>query len=190
MVGKLKKAGRIVLVVVLGFLVFTAGKFFLVWESVEVDPGLSQKPLFKTFDKQKQANLWGEDSEEDIKTNDFKTKSDTISPEYYSCYINKKPILNVIFSVGDGFSGGGYQIDILQNRYKISPYSYTDNIRPLDFLDTGESYKILESKLILDQETYKKGDRIFGYCELKVQRGYEDHLHRKKLQRARKRVRK
>ena len=39
-------------------------------------------------------------------------------------------------------------------------------------MDTGEYYKVLDSKLILDKESYQKGDSIFGYTELKVQRRY------------------
>ncbi|MEN5306365.1 hypothetical protein ABE425_02550 [Chryseobacterium cucumeris] len=166
-----KKFGKIFLVVILGFLVFIIGKFILVWNSVEVDHSLSQKTLFKSFDQQKQTSIWGSESE-DIKTNDFKTKSDSISPAYYSCSITENPMLNVTFSVGDGFSGGGFQIDIFQSRYKISPYSYTDNVKLFDFLDTGEYYKVLDNKLILDKESYQKGDSIFGYTELKVQRRY------------------
>ncbi|WP_276835890.1 hypothetical protein, partial [Chryseobacterium cucumeris] len=64
-----KKFGKIFLVVILGFLVFIIGKFILVWNSVEVDHSLSQKPLFKSFDQQKQTSIWGSESE-DIKTND------------------------------------------------------------------------------------------------------------------------
>ncbi|WP_114820410.1 hypothetical protein [Chryseobacterium sp. KLBC 52] len=167
----IKKTGKIALIIILGFLVFITGKFFLEWKSVEVDHSLSQKPLFKAFNKQKQATIWSQEGE-DAKTNDFKITSDSTSFEYYSCYINRNPALNITFSVGDGFSGGGYQIDILQNRYKVSPYSYTDNIKPLDFLNTGEYYKVLDSKLILNKESYEKGDSIFGYTELKIQEGY------------------
>lgn len=170
MIKKFKKTGKIFLIVILGYLLFHVGKFFLVWDSVEVNHQLGNKPLFKSFDHQKKATLW-ETEGENIKTNNFKTKSDSITPEYYSCHINKSPLLHVTFSVGDGYSGGGYQIDIFQNRYKIAPYSYTDNKKIFDFLDT-ESYKILSSKLILNQESYKKGDSLFGYGELKVQMGY------------------
>ncbi|RQO38291.1 hypothetical protein DBR39_15610 [Chryseobacterium sp. KBW03] len=167
----IKKIGKILIIIVLGLLVFIIGKFLLVWDGVEVDHSLSKRSLFKTFDRQKQETIW---SKRGIKSNDFKTKmeTDSLSPEYYECAIHKNPILTVRLYVGDGFSGGGFQIDILQNRYKISPYSYTDNIKPFDFLDTGEYYKVLDSKLILDKESYKEGDSIFGYTELKVQRRY------------------
>ncbi|WPO91936.1 hypothetical protein [Chryseobacterium sp. YR459] len=167
----IKKIGKILLIIILGFLVFITGKFLLVWKSVEVDHSLSQKPIFKAFNKQKQATIWSQEGE-DAKTNDFKITSDSTSFEFYSCYINRNPTLNITFSVGDGFSGGGYQIDILQNRYKVSPYSYTDNIKPFDFQNTGEYYKVLDSKLILNQESYQKGDSMFGYTELKIQEGY------------------
>ena len=65
-------------------------------------------------------SIWGSESE-DIKTNDFKTKSDSISPAYYSCSITENPMLNVTFSVGDGFSGGGFQIDIFKADIKSLP---------------------------------------------------------------------
>ncbi|MGX5683706.1 hypothetical protein ACWKWW_04025 [Chryseobacterium cucumeris] len=167
----IKRIGKIILIIILGSLVFITGKFLLVWKSVEIDHSLSQKPIFKAFNQQKQATLWSQKGE-DRKTNDFKLTSDNTSFEYYSCYINRNPTLNITFSVGDGFSGGGYQIDILQNRYKVSPYSYTDNIKPFDFLNTGEYYKVLDSKVVLDKESYQKGDSIFGYTELKIQEGY------------------
>ncbi len=41
-----------------------------------------------------------------------------------------------------------------------------------DFLETGGYYKVLDNKLILNNATYKKGDSIFGYAEIKIQRGY------------------
>ncbi|SIQ91752.1 hypothetical protein [Chryseobacterium sp. RU33C] len=167
----IKRIGKIILIIILGSLVFITGKFLLVWKSVEIDHSLSQKPIFKAFNQQKQATLWSQKGE-DHKTNDFKITSDNTSFEYYSCYINRNPTLKITFSVGDGFSGGGYQIDILQNRYKVSPYSYTDNIKPFDFLNTGEYYKVLDSKVVLDKESYQKGDSIFGYTELKIQEGY------------------
>ncbi|WP_454047272.1 hypothetical protein [Chryseobacterium sp. Marseille-Q8038] len=167
----IKRIGKILLIIVLGFSVFIIGKFFLVWNSVEVDNNLDQKALFKAFDTQKQQTLWDTG---DIKSNDFKvkTKTDDLSPEYYWCSIHKDPILTVRLYAGDGFSGGGYEITILQNRYKISPYSYTDTIKPFDFLNTEEYYKVLDTKLILNKESYQKGDSIFGYTELKIQEGY------------------
>jgi len=167
----IKKIGKISLIIVLGFLVFIIGKFLLVWNSVEIDNSLSQKHLFKAFDTQKQQTLW---DTEDIKSNDFKVKTETndLSPEIYWCSIHKDPILTVRLYAGDGYSGGGYEINILQNRYKISPYSYTDNIKPFDFLNTEEYYKVLDTKLILNKESYQKGDSIFGYTELKIQEGY------------------
>lgn len=171
MVRNLKKAGKVLLIVILGFLLFLAGKFLLVWNSVEFDNSLSHKTIFKSFNQQKQASLLQAESEE-IKTNNFRVKYDSFSPEYFGCSIHKDPLLKVTFFVGDGFSGGGYQIDVIQNRYKVSPYSYTDNIKPFDFLDTGEYYKVLDSKLILNKDSYKKGDSLFGYAELTIQRGY------------------
>ncbi|WP_294287076.1 hypothetical protein [uncultured Chryseobacterium sp.] len=51
---------------------------------------------------------------------------------------------------------------IIRNRYRITPYHYTDNLRAFDFLHE-DYYKILSSKVILDKAYYKKGDSIFGY---------------------------
>ncbi|MGH1519344.1 hypothetical protein [Chryseobacterium sp. JK1] len=166
-----RKLGKVLLVIILGCFLFMAGKFLLIWNSVEVDNSLSHKTIFKTFNQQKQASLWHTKSKE-TKTNNFRVKYDSLSPKYFDCYIYKDPLLKITFSVGDGFSGGGYQIDIIQNRYKVSLYSYTDIIKPFDFLNTEEAYKVLKSRLILDKDSYKKGDSLFGYAELTIQRGY------------------
>ncbi|MDF2554022.1 MAG: hypothetical protein K0R36_3476 [Chryseobacterium sp.] len=171
MIEKIKKIGKFLLVAVILGIIFSLGKYFLIWNKVEIDNHLSKKILFKDFNHQKQQYIDGGDSEE-IKTNNFRTKIDSLSTESYSSNIsNNNFSLEIKLLKGDGFSGGGYSINIINNRYKISSYHYTDNHRPFDFMNE-EYYKIIDSKVILDKDSYKKGDSIFGYTQLKVQKRY------------------
>jgi hypothetical protein len=171
MVSKIKKIGKFLLIAVIIGIVFIVAKYFLFWHKVEIDGHLSKKTLFRDFNHQKQQYIDGGDSEE-IKTNNFRVKIDSLSTESYSFNINSYPIsLEIELFTGDGFSGGGYSIEIINNRYTISSYYYTDNKRPFDFINS-EYYKIIDSKVILDKDSYKKGDSIFGYTKLKVQKRY------------------
>lgn len=171
MISKIKKIGKFSLIVVMIGIFFSLGKYILFWNKVEIDSHLSKKILFKDFNHQKQQYIDGGESEE-IKTNNFRIKVDSLSTESYSCIISNNSFsLEVKLLTGDGFSGGGYSINILNNRYKISPYHYTDNHRPFDFTNE-EYYKIIDSKVILNKDSYKKGDSIFGYTKLKVQKRY------------------
>ncbi|NML71964.1 hypothetical protein HHL23_19495 [Chryseobacterium sp. RP-3-3] len=153
--------------------VFIAAYYCIAWKQNETDPHLSKNPIFKAFDRQKQKTLFVEQSE-DGKSNNLIIKTDTdTGEEFYTCYINDNKLsLDIKFSVGDGLSGGGYELEIIKNRHQLSPYHYTDVIRPFDFLDTGDYFKILDSRLVLNQDSYKKGDSIFGYTSFKIQKRY------------------
>lgn len=166
-----RKAARYLVILISGCLLFAAGTYLLAWKKVEVDPSLSIKPLFKDFNRQKQEYIDGGKSE-GIKTNNFRVKADGSSAESYRYDIQDFPfVLQIRFSTGDGYSGGGYIVKILHNRYSLSPYHYTDAPGTFDFLN-DEYYKILSSKMVLNKAFYKKGDSIFGYTELKVRRRY------------------
>lgn len=153
--------------------VFMAAYYFISWKRNETEPDLSKNPVYKTFDHQKQKTIFAGESENTMSNNlIIKTDSET-SEELYTCSISdNKLLLNIKFFAGDGFSGGGYQLDLINNRYRLSPYHYTDVIRPFDFLDTGDYYKVLDSRLVLDKDSYKKGDSIYGYTAFKIQRRY------------------
>ncbi|WP_146942648.1 hypothetical protein [Chryseobacterium hagamense] len=167
----MKKAARYVLIIISGCFLLAIGNYFLVWKRVEIDSALSAKPLFKDFTHQKQESFDGRESES-IKTNNFRIKTDGSSAEAYRYEIQDFPVfLQIRFSTGDGYSGGGYVVKIIKNRYRISPYHYTDSPRPFDFLHE-DYYKILSSKVILDKASYRKGDPIFGYTEFEVQKRY------------------
>jgi len=169
--SKIKKIGKYFLIFVIAYVLFTAGKYLFFWSRVEIDGNLNKKALFKNFNYQKQQYIDGGDSEE-IKTNNFKVKIDSFSTESYNYWITENTFsLEIKLFNGDGFSGGGYIFDIVNNRYKVSPYHYTDSPRTFDFINE-EYYKIINSKVILDKDSYKKGDSIFGYTELKVQKRY------------------
>lgn len=169
--SKTKKFGKYVLIAIIGFLLFISGKYLFFWSSVEIDPNLSRKALFKDFNHQKQEYIDGGDSDE-IKTNNFRVKIDSLSTESYGYYITDHPLsLEIRIVTGDGYSGGGYNIKIIGNRYQVSPYHYTDSPRFFDFINE-DYYKIINSKVILNKDSYKKGDSIFGYTELKVQKRY------------------
>ena len=167
----MKRVGKFLLIAVIFGFIFILGKYFFIWQKVEIDSNMSNKTLFKDFNHQKQQKIFGGESEE-IKTNNFKIKNVGYSNEAYHYNINNYPIfLEIKLFAGDGFSGGGYTIDIVNNRYTISTDHYTDTPRPFDFMNE-EYYKIIDSKVILDKDSYKKGDSIFGYTKLKVQKRY------------------
>lgn len=164
------KAGRYLLIIIAGYLLFSAGRYFLVWKSVEVDPSLNKKRIFRDFDRQKQEYIDGGERDE-VKTNDFRVKTDSLSAASYRCDIEDHPLsLDICFSTGDE-SSYGYIIKMTNNRYSISSYHHTDTPRMFDFV-SKEYDRILSSRLILNQAYYKKGDRIFGYVEVKEQKGY------------------
>jgi hypothetical protein len=169
--GRMRKAAKYVLIIISGCLLSVVGIYFIGWKNVGIDPALGAKPLFNDFTHHKQEYI-GDGEIEGIKTNNFRVKADGSSAESYRYDIQDLPfVLQIRFSTGDGYSGGGYIVEIIRNRYRISPYHYTDSPRPFDFLHE-EYYKILSSKVILDKASYKKGDRISGYVELEVQKRY------------------
>ncbi|MCE3076818.1 hypothetical protein [Chryseobacterium gwangjuense] len=169
--SKIKKFGKYLLIAIIASLLFVLGKYFFLWSPIEVDHNLNKKTLFKDFNHQKQQYIVGGDSEE-IKTNNFKVKTDSFSSESYIYSIQDNPLsLQIQIFTGDGYSGGGYNVEIINNRYKVSLYHYTDNPKPFDFMNE-EYYKIIDSKVILNKDSYKKGDSIFGYTEFKIQKGY------------------
>ncbi|MCT2562772.1 hypothetical protein [Chryseobacterium herbae] len=167
---KIKKVFLFILIGIVAIPIFMATYYFISWKRTEIDANLSKNPIYKTFDQQKQRTIFESDSE-NVKSNTFKIKvKNQTGEEYYACAIyDQKYNLEIVFKAGDGFSGGGYKIQNLGNRYKINHYSYTDNHSS----HTPEEYtKLLESKLILDKSSYKKGDPIFGYVRFKFQNGY------------------
>ncbi|MDQ0067667.1 hypothetical protein [Chryseobacterium lathyri] len=170
---KIKRLLLFIGIVTVSIPVFIAAYYFIALKQNETDPYLSKNPIFKIFDKQKQKTIFVGESEGG-KSNNLIIKTDTdTGEEFYNCYISDNKLsLDIKFSVGDGFSGGGYELEIIKNRHQLSPYHYTDVIRPFDFLDTGEYFKILESRLILNKDSYKKGDSIYGYTAFKIQRRY------------------
>ncbi|WP_073291712.1 hypothetical protein [Chryseobacterium polytrichastri] len=171
----MKIAKRIFMYILIGVLsipIFVIAYFYITWKSIIIDENLPKQAIYKTFDHQKQESIFGGESDKN-KTNNFRIKIDSLEGQYFSCSVyNYRPFLKIYLSIGDGFSGGGYDIDIVNNRYKLSPYYYTDVIKPFDFFESEEYYKILNKKLILNKDSYKKGDSIFGYIELKIQKRY------------------
>lgn len=168
--NKVRKAGRYLLILISVYLLYSAGRYILVWKSVSVDPSLSAKQIFRDFDHQKQEYIDGGESG-DIKTNNFRVKTDSLSTESYRCDIEDHPLsLWIRLSTGDE-SSYGYLIKITNGRYTLSSYHHTDAPRMFDFFST-EYDRILSSRLILNQASYQKGDRISGYVEVKEQKGY------------------
>jgi len=166
-----KQILKFIFIGIFSILIILIGYFYITWNSITIDKNLSKQTIYKTFDHQKQESIFGGESDE-IKTNNFRVKTDSLEGEYFSCHFSNDPFLKITFSAGDGYSGGGYSIDIINNRYQVSPYHYTDNIKPFALFEDEEYYKILNSKLVLNKDSYKKGDSIFGYAELKIQKRY------------------
>ncbi|RZJ44555.1 MAG: hypothetical protein EOO19_11835, partial [Chryseobacterium sp.] len=78
----MKRVGKFLLIAVIFGIIFILGKYFFIWQKVEIDSNMINKTLFKDFSHQKQQYIDGGDSEE-IKTNNFRTKIDSLSTESY-----------------------------------------------------------------------------------------------------------
>lgn len=167
---KIKKVFLFILIGILSVPLFIVAYYFISWKQSETDLNLSKNPIYRSFDHQKQKTIYKGESD-NVKSNNLTIKIRTeTSEEYYTCSIeNNKLLLDIKFFAGDGFSGGGYELEIIKNRYKLSPYHYTDVQRSFDFLDKREYFKVLDSRLILNKDSYKKGDSIFGYTSFKIQ---------------------
>lgn len=167
---KFKKGIILVLVGLIMIPFCLVGYYFMSWKSNDINKNLSKKAIYKTFDHQKQSLIFGGDSNE-TKSNSLKITTGTKTDgEFYTCTIyDLKNMMEVTFRVGDGFSGGGYKVHLLGNRHKVEHYSYTDNPSSELFKDYS---KLLESQLILDKDSYKKGDSLFGFIHFKFQNRY------------------
>lgn len=162
-------------ILILGVL-YLLFQYFVKWNSVEIDNNIPKNSAYKKIDKQVVTHFSTIFKEARYTNNViFSLDENTTKIEefnYHNCNINfQGPFLVIRFTSSDGFSGGGYEINVLKNRFDIKPYHYTDVIRPFDFLESEEQYKVLESTLILNQDSYKRGDSIFGYTKLKIEKG-------------------
>lgn len=134
------------------------GYFYIKWDKVGIDEGLKKNITYTTFK---------EELNEIPQTTNLETES-IFSP--YKCSIyDHKYYLEINFRIGDGFSGGGYNIDVVKNRYKISEYSYTDHPSSSK---PEKSMKVIKSELKLDKSTYTKGEYAYGYLDFKIQHKY------------------
>lgn len=162
-------------ILILGVL-YLLFQYFIKWDSVKIDNNISKNPVYKKIDKQIVNEIFSLHKEEKYTNNViFSLDENALKIEefnYHNCNIYfQGPLLVISFTSGDGFSGGGYEIKVLKNRFNVKPYHYTDVIRPFDFLEIDEQYKLLESTLILNQNSYKRGDSIFGYTKFKIEKG-------------------
>jgi hypothetical protein len=146
-------------------LILSIGYFCIRWNLFEVDKNLPENPIYKTFDNRKQESMLNNEP----KTNNMKAEDDFSISEPFVCNIYDKNFgFEIDFRIGDGFSGGGYSISVVKNRYNISAYSYSDSPSNAPEKDV----KVLKSELILDKNSYKKGDRMYGYVNFKIQEKY------------------
>lgn len=132
---------RIFLFIIPGALllsVFLLGYFYIIWEKVEIVEGLKKNTIYRTFDGKHNGTS---------QTTNLETES-IFGP--YNCSIyDHKYYLEINFRIGDGFSGRGYNIDVVKNRYNISEYSYTDN--PSSSAPE-RSMKVIKSELKLNKK--------------------------------------
>lgn len=76
----------------------------------------------------------------------------------------EKGILFILIVIGDGYSGTTINIMKMGKFYNLYIDDYTDSIDD----EKENTYKILKKEIILDKETYKVGDSIFGKVKLEV----------------------
>ena len=70
--------------------------------------------------------------------------------------------LNINIVNHTGFTSGGFNINIHDNRFQVSPYSMSDDITDHEKPST---FKNPKQKLILNKSSYHPNDSIYGYVE-------------------------
>lgn len=107
-----------------------------------------------------------------IEVNNKISESTSISNmEFVRNHIYKeKGILFILIDIGIGYSGTTIHIVKMNKFYNLYIDDYTDSV---DDDKKENSYKILKKEIILDKETYKVGDSIFGKVKLEVSENNE-----------------
>ena len=70
--------------------------------------------------------------------------------------------LNVNIVYHTGFTSAGFNIQIHDHRFEVSPYSMSDHITDNE---KSSTFKNPKQKLVLDKSTYHPNDSIYGYVE-------------------------
>jgi len=86
--------------------------------------------------------------------------------DFYKCYaMLKSDTLFIELDCNPGLGGMGLSIMVLNIRYSIFPYSWSDNISD----EKETDFPIIKSqKLILNKTKYSIGDEIYGTFYLKT----------------------
>lgn len=142
------------------------------WESVKIDSELKFNPEFKKLDFQNELFDFDSWSKNDAI---FKKSSDihyTIEyPEFNEAveaktkcrsHFHKKKLV-VYCGNNNGSGGEGFTISYQDKKFLIKEKGHTDVM----ILYEPKQEIILQS-LILDKETYKEGDSIYGYVDFKI----------------------
>ncbi|WP_048505943.1 hypothetical protein [Chryseobacterium angstadtii] len=127
-----------------------------------VDKNLKNNPVFKKMESENEIQM-GIDSEPP------KSKKTTqlifnISSEYICepVFWKNTDTLNVNIVNHSGFSSGGFNIQIHDGTYEVSPYHISDDLADNE---KSSTFKNPKQKLILNQAVYRPNDSIYGYVE-------------------------
>lgn len=106
-----------------------------------------------------------------IEINNKISESTSVSNmEFVKNHIYKeKGILFILIDIGVGYSGTTINIMKMGRFYNLYIDDYTDSVDD----EKENTYKILKKEIILDKETYKVGDSIFGKVKLEVSENNE-----------------
>lgn len=97
--------------------------------------------------------------------NKISESTSVLNMEFIKNHIYKeKGILFISIKMGDYFSGTKINIMKMGRFYNLYIDDYTDSVDD----EKENTYKILKKEIILDKETYKVGDSIFGKLKLEV----------------------
>lgn len=165
----------LILIIALAF-IFTAF-FFLKFNKVEYRSSIANTPEIKKLNKKVFDPGFLNTGSSAINTDfsfNHKVKNDTVGFNFHpSIHENG---LTLHFNSGDGYSGLNIEILKLGSWFSSSTETYTDNVKPFDFLDR-DRYSVKKQKLILNTPEYKKGDSIFGKIELEIHSHIQDSIY-------------
>ncbi len=176
----MKNILKIFLILIIALGLILSGFFFLKFDKTEYKSSAANTIEIKNLNRKVFDPGFLNTGSSAIRT-DFsfnrEAKNDTVGFSFHpSLHENSENRLSLNFNSGDGYSGLNVDVMKIGNWFSASVKTYTDNLKPFDFLER-DRYSVKKQKLILDKPEYKKGDSIFGKIELKIQSNINESVY-------------
>jgi len=164
----MKKTLKIFVVIFSFLIMFLIGVFFYFFNNkIVVDAQIKKDLAIKNLNNKILFSFYDNPKEKSVTTDfyfDEKPQNDTV---FYQCRFEETGILNtkiISFVFGDGFSGLKINVTKFGNFFRTDIENYTDNLNDSNL----PKYHVKKQSLILDKNSYNKGDSIYGKINLKV----------------------